>query len=99
MRDQPIAQPQQPVHRGGELGQLLQPTAATIRDPDRRGHLRLMHIQASDPLEHPVKHPLHTHLPARDQRSPPAVSHTQPTSLMGVLNGTVRGTGKTPTPN
>ena len=101
MRRQPVAQRQQPLHRGLELGHVLQPPAAAIGHTDRGGDLRLVHVNTGHTLKDPIEHLLH--LPALPSvainGSPPGEPHKQPTSLMGVLKGTVRGAGETPTPN
>ena len=63
MRDpvalQPVRQRQQAGDRGGELRQMRHPLARRVRDPHARGHLRLVHVQARDPLEHRLEHSRH----------------------------------------
>jgi hypothetical protein len=91
VRGQPVAQRHQTLHGGGELGQLRLATPGLVRDAHARGHLRLMDIERADALEDR----LHQTSRIEHLTASPAGPSKQ-TSLMVVLEATVRDPGQGP---
>jgi hypothetical protein len=95
VRGQPVAQRQQALHRRLKLRDPLLAPTARPGNPHARGHLRLVDIQRARTLNDR----LHRSLLSPDHDATVARGAQLQTSLMVVLNGTVRGAGRAPAPN
>ncbi len=90
VRLEPVAQPEQSLHRRSKPGHVLLTTAALARGAHARGHPLLVHIQRRRALNHR----LHGSPFSSTAQSSPG-EPWELTSLMGALKAAVRGAGKT----
>src|SRR5438874_1513803 len=83
MRLQPVAQRQQPPHRGLKLRELLRPPTAPAANTHTRSHLRLVHVQPGGAPDDR----LHHCLLSNDETTIVVRGASKQTTLMGVLYG------------